>query len=148
MNYSLELETHTIFRGPLAEKLVRFAKQQNQPPVEYLADLVERALGDLDHVTKLDFLEALNDKLRDDLDSFRNQNNDLRSKLRNAQGRIQTLLDNRPPAGALPVTLSLVAIQALHREASIRHLLPATLVSRLVDHITTDNLFAAVLDTE
>jgi hypothetical protein len=127
MAETLEIETITTFRGPLAERLLKLASERKREPVEIVADIVELGING----------ETSADASR--IKVLCNELDDLRK-------RYQRLMD-----GALPKskpTFPPKTRATLEAAAAARKLKVDDLIYEIIVMVAADDLFAAVLDAE
>jgi len=128
---TLEIETTTTFRGPLAERLVELAADAGKTPVDLLADTV------------LDWLKS-NQQGPTPATQFRA----LKKELGDLRERYRQAIAGKPePSRALvPVAFKYADRETLEIEAAHRDTTVDQLVVQIIDAVAADNLFAAVLD--
>lgn len=144
------IDLYTQLRGPLAEQLLRVADKTGKPPVDALADLLERALSGVepDDVerrleSRIAELKEGNRKLREMIA----EQHKVERRLSEQVGRLQETIKSRP---ALSHNLSLdlppSILKQLQDAAAQRNYTLENLVGSLLTMIVQDNLVDGVLD--
>jgi len=134
---TLEIEMTMTCRGTLAERLARLAAEQGRPPVEIMADIVERGVkGPTEREIQAQRAEQRNRQALE-IRTLRHEISDLRKQH-------QRLLDAKPKTIAYaPKTQAALLAAAKSRGFDFDDL-----IYEIIKTVTDDDLFAAVLDTE
>jgi len=139
---TLEIETVTTLRGPLAAQLVKLADELGMPPVEVLADLVEESLDERKREAAADRRAAKRAERFPWLAKVPSATPSPAPAQPSRDREAEQLLADLKRRALAPETLT-----GLAPEARRRKVMPEKLAELILRTVVADNLFAAVIDT-